>query len=561
MKAKVGVYICECGPNIADKVDLDGMITDLSEFEDFGDIELVVKKYGFLCSPPGRDFLEEEIKSLGLTHLVIGACSPRDHDSTFREVCSRTELNPYLYRIINIREHCTWVIEQNDKATEKAMSYMRAGIARVLHQSELFENPIDANPDVLVIGGGVAGMEAALSLAGENRAVYLVEKSDHLGGISLELKGFSYKAFNEPDHTAKKVESVLENPDIKVFLNTEVRSVIGFLGNFEIELVSRENDAETEITSGAIITATGCDLYDPALSDDFSYSASDDVYTTLEISGMLSSEDGIELRSGKTPETVALIHCAGRDEMNYCSGICCTAMMKTACLLKARFTDISVTEFHRDICLPPDRGQELYTSATEAGVDFIRVESTGISGNSVSFTLKDGREEKRSFDMIILAPALIPSPDTVDLADLLGILLDETGFFQEAHGMTNPSGTTTDGVFITGTAHGPKNIPDSMQFARASAGQILTKLIIGEKLIPEVAVSEILEAYCTGCGNCLDVCVYGAIYSDDAKGISVVNEAICRGCGNCFGSCPSGALRTKHFTNTQLYREVDEALR
>jgi heterodisulfide reductase subunit A len=561
MRAKVGVYICECGPNIAEKIDIDGIIAGLSEFDGFGEIELVVKRYGFLCSKSGKEFLEEEIRSLGLTHLVIGACSPRDHDSTFKGVCSRTDLNPYLYRIINIREHCSWVIDDVERATEKAGSYLRGGIARVLRQSELFENPIDVNPDVLVIGGGVTGMQAALSLAAQDRRVSIVERSDRLGGRALELSGLSSGAFRGSDIAAGQVESVLGNPYIDVFLNTRVSSVIGFLGNFVIELLSDENGTTAEINSGAIIAATGCADYDPTMSRRFDYSASDDVYSSLGLSRMLSSEGGVILRSGTQPKNVALIHCAGRDELNYCSGICCGVMLKTALLLKEKIPGIDVTEFYRDICVPPHEGHRLYESALEAGVDLVRVESVGLSGTTVRFRDRNGTEDQRSFDMVVTAPALIPSPDAADIAELLGIPLDETGFFQEAHRMTDPSGTTTDGVFIAGAAQGPMGILDSMRFARASAGLILTRLIIGEKLIPEVAVSEILEAYCTGCGNCLEVCVYGAIYSDVSKGVSVVNEAICMGCGNCFGSCPSGALRTKHFTNTQLYREVDEALR
>lgn len=561
MKAKVGVYICECGPNIAGKADLDKIITHLSEFEGFSDVELVVKKYGFLCSNQGKVYLEEEIKKQGLTHLVVGACSPRDHNSTFREVCGKTELNPYLYRIINIREHCTWVIDDKDKATERATSYLRAGVARVLRQSELFENPIDVNPDALVIGGGVAGMEAAVSLAGENRTVSVVEKTDCLGGRSQKLKGFSFQGFDQPDRVEKLMDSVLENPNISVFLNSEVTSVIGFLGNFEIELVSGENQEVTELFCGSIVTATGSDLYKTTGNDGFVYSASDDVYSSLEMATMLSSGEEITLHSGKKPETIALVHCVGRDEMNYCSGVCCTVMLKIACILKTRFPEIKITEFYRDICLSPDGGRKLYSAAVDAGTDLVRVQSTELSGTTVKVRGKNGTESEQTFDMVLLASALVPSTETKGLSELLGIPVDETGFFQEAHKMTNPSATTTDGVFIVGTAQGPRGIADSVLFARAAAGQILTKLLVGEKLVPEVAVTEILEAYCTGCGNCLEVCVYGAIYPDEAKGISIVNQAICRGCGNCYGSCPSGALRTKHFTNTQLYREVDEALR
>ena len=557
MRAKIGVYICECGPNIAGKVDLDRILTDLSELDDYQDVELVVKKYGFLCSVPGKEYLEEEIKNNGFTHLVIGACSPRDHDSTFMGVCKKADLNPYLYRIINIREHCSWVIDDREKATDKAESYLRGGIARVLRQSELFEKPLDINPDVLVIGGGIAGLEAALSLSGENRRVFLVEKAERLGGVSRDLSGLLP---GQDFDIRGKIESVTEDGNIRIFLNTRVENVIGFLGNFEIELVSEDVEV-TEIMVGAIVVATGSGLFDPAESDRYSYSESDEVYTSLSIEKMFSVDDEVKLRSGKQPSSVALIHCVGREEKNYCSGICCSYMMKLAACFRNQSPDIEVTEFYRDICLPRKDDQERFTEAQEAGVALTRIKDISVRGTDVSFEQMSGEKSMQSFDMVVLAPALEPSTDTEYFADLLTVPLDEFGYFQEVHKMTNPVGTSTDGVFIVGTAHGPKGVSDSMQFARASAGQILTRLIPGEKLIPEVAVTEISEAYCTGCGNCLEVCVYGAIYSDDERGISVVNEAVCRGCGNCFGSCPSGALRTKHFTNTQLYREVDEALR
>jgi len=561
MKAKVGVYICECGPNIAGKADLDKIITYLSEFEGFGEVELVVKKYGFLCSGQGKVYLEEEINKQGLTHLVVGACSPRDHDSTFREVCSKTPLNPYLYKIINIREHCTWVIDDIQKATEKATSYLRAGVARVLHHSELFEHPIDVNPDALVIGGGVAGMEAALSLAAADRKVTIVEKSECLGGRAGKLKGFSFQEWSGPDKVEKLIQSVRGNPYINVFLDSEVTSVIGFLGNFEIEHTSLESKVITELFCGSIVTATGSDLYRTTGTDGFSYSESDDVYNSMEMAEMLASGDEIALKSGNKPASIALVHCVGRDEMNYCSGVCCTVMFKTTCMIKERYPDINITHYYRDICLPSGSGRKLYSAAAGDDVELIRVKSCSLSGTTVKFKDKCDVENEQTFDMVVLASAIVPSKDTKNLSELLGIPVDDTGYFQEAHRMTNASATTTDGIFIVGTAHGPKNIGDSMWFARSASGQILTKLIVGEKLVPEVAVTEILEAYCTGCGNCLDVCVYGAIYSDHARGISVVNSAICRGCGNCYGSCPSGSLRTKHFTNTQLYREVDEALR
>jgi len=560
-KAKVGIYVCECGPNIAEKVDMDRILAELSALGDYQDIELVVKKYGFLCSGPGKEFLEEEIKNNGFTHLVIGACSPRDHDSTFMGVCEKTDLNPYLYKIVNIREHCTWVIDDIEKATDKAITYIHAGISRVLHQTELFERPFDINPDTLVIGGGIAGLETALSLSSDSRKVFLVEKTDRLGGRAGSLAGLTHDQQKGTNFISDRIDSVNGDLNISVLLNTEVRKVIGFLGNFEVELSTGDGGEPREILVGAIVTATGCMLYDPSEDDSFSYSGSDEVYTSENIGMMFAEDARIELRSGEQPSSVALVHCVGRNERNYCSGICCGYMMRLAGLFRQQFPEIGITEFYRDICLPGKNGSETLRAAESAGVAFVRVRNLQLNGTSVSFEDMNGQSKDRTFDMVVLAPALVPSTEADDLADLLGISLDETGFFSEAHRMINPSGTSIDGVFIAGTAHGPSSLTDSMRFARAAAGQILTRLIPGEKLVPEVMVSEVLEGYCTGCGNCLDVCVYGAIYADDSKGISVVNEAVCRGCGNCFGSCPSGALRTKHFTNAQIYREVDEALR
>ena len=185
MSIKIGVYICECGPNIADKVDIDAIIKQLPSLQEFEDVNMIVKRHKLLCSNDGKEFLENEIKSNELTHLVVAACSPRDHESTFMNVCKNTSLNPYLFKMVNIREQCAWIISDKIEATEKAIRYVRAGIRRTLNQSELMERELDSRPDVLIIGGGIAGMETALTLASEKRKVYLVEKSEALGGKSV----------------------------------------------------------------------------------------------------------------------------------------------------------------------------------------------------------------------------------------------------------------------------------------------------------------------------------------------------------------------------------------
>jgi len=544
---RIGVYLCECGPNIAGRIDLDAVRDALlAEGGRYRGAELVVKRYGFLCSGPGKQFLTDEIRDNGLTHLVVGACSPRDHDSTFMGVCAGTDLNPYLYRIVNIREHCAWVIDDPSGATGQAVSYLLGGISRVLRQSPLHERPLEVNPDVLVIGGGAAGMETSLALAGNGRRVVLVERGPAPGGCM----GSSSAA----------AEAVRRHPDIRILRESEVSKVIGFLGNFEVEVTRRDGPAET-VAAGAIVLAIGSRTFEPTDDPDVSYGPDDDVVPLEAMERLLAGGGEPLLRDGSPPRSVALVHCVGRGELGYCSGSCCARALALAARLRAVRPDMEVVSVHRDLCLPGRGGTGILDRADASGVGRIRALRAVQSGNELAVEAMDGTPSKRRFDLVIPVPGTVPADDTGRLAAMLRIPLDEQGFFREMHRMVDPSGTATDGVFLAGTAHGPKDLRTALRFAGSCAGQILTRLVPGERLVPEVKVSEILEAYCTGCGNCREVCVYGAIHADPDRGISVVNEAVCRGCGNCYGSCPSGALRTRHFTNEQLLREVDEALR
>jgi len=562
MKKKIGVYVCECGPNIADKVDIDKIIETVVTTNNTENVEIIGERHKLLCSVDGKVFLEEEIKKKKLTHLVVAACSPRDHNNTFINICKKTELNPYLYQMINIREHCAWIIPDKDKATQKAIQYIQGGVSRVQYQTELIEKKLDTNPDVLVIGGGIAGIEAALSLANKNRKVTLIEKSGALGGKSVGFKELLPRQTGGAEYLRKQIKDISNNENIQVLLNTEIEKIIGFLGNFEIILCDVTNrDKKIEIKTGAAIAATGFGLSVPTDFSNINYDEKDEVYTSLEIEKMIAEKGKINLSSGKQPKTVGLIHCVGRDEKKYCSQICCNYMMKIANYFKNQSADIDVKEFYQDLCLPHKDDQKLFEDTLNNGVDFIRIKEASLNSTKVKYIGVDGKSQDVDFDMVVVAPPMEPSSSTKELAEILDIPLDEFGFFQEAHQSTNPVGTSTDGIFIIGTAQGPKGISNTMLMAKAAAGKISTQLIPGEQIIPEVKVSEVLEAFCMGCKNCLDVCCYGSIYFDEIKGISVVNEAICRGCGNCVASCPSGAIRLKHFTNEQIYQEVIEALK
>ena len=556
----IGIYVCECGPNIASKVDIERIVAEISALEDMKDKELVVKSYKLLCSVAGKAYLEEEIKANNLTHLVCAACSPRVHDSTFKEVCKKAGLNPYMYKIVNIREQCAWVISDKEKATDKAIQYIHSGIDRVLYQEPLIEKQLESNPDVLVIGGGIAGMESAINLAGKNRRVFLVEREKELGGKVVNFKKLLPRQGIAASSIQKKISEVNKNPFIKVFTSTELDKIVGFLGNFEIILKHNKSGEETELLAGAVVLANGSKEADPHNFQGNEYSKDDEVYTALEIEKMYNQTGKITKKNGEIPKSVALVHCIGRKEVGYCSKVCCNYLVKIADYLKEQSEKAEITDLFDDICLPEKEDQEYYEKVMTQ-VKSVRITNSRVEGSELHYTEISGKESVIKPDMIILASALLPSEENVHFADILNIDRHESGFFLESHIKIKPVSTNTDGVFVVGSTRGACGISDAILQAQAAAGNILTQLIPGQKIIPEVMVSEILEAYCTGCKTCLEVCVFGAIYFDEERGISVVNEAICRGCGNCVGSCPSGSIRTRHFTNPQLYQEVKEALR
>ena len=561
MSEKIGIYVCECGPNIADKVHIDKIMEDVSKLPDFQDKELVVRNHKLLCSVDGKKFLEDEINEHKLSHLVVAACSPRDHDSTFIGVCKKTELNPYLYKIVNIREQCAWVIPDKDKATEKAVQYIHAGMNRVLYQAPLFEKELDSNPDVLVIGGGMAGMEAALDLAGKDRKVFLIEKEENLGGKSAHLTQLMSRQGSNLNILHQRISDVQKNKNIKIFTNTVLDKIVGFMGNFEIDLRNTKDESIIELLAGAVVVATGYELLDSQKLENISFTEKDNVITALEAEKMFSENKKIGSKDGKEPKSVTLVHCIGREDAGFCSKICCNYMFKISNLIKSQSPKIEVTHLIKHLSLPTKHSQEYYDNVIKNGAKFERYKTLKLNGTNLEYSDLNNEKQSLDSDLVILAPAMMPAKGTAELGKLLNIDLHETGFFQEAHTKKDPVSASTDGIFIIGSARTPGSIFDAIQQAKAATGKIFSQLIPGEKIIPEVMVSEVLDAYCTGCQTCLNVCVYDAIYFDEDRGISVVNEAVCRGCGNCVGSCPSGSIRTRHFTNPQIYQVVKEAIR
>jgi heterodisulfide reductase subunit A len=555
MEEKIGVYVCECGPNIADNVDIDRVIKVISSLP----VVEVVERHKLLCSEDGKKFLKESIQEHGLTRIVVAACSPKQHEITFMKVCEEAGINPYLFQLTNIREQCAWIITDKELATEMAIRYIRAALRRVPFHKALTKKEIETNSDVLVIGGGIAGIEASLLLARGDRRIHLVEKTDVLGGKVKELDKLLPRMESSLDIISQKIQEVEQSEDIQVYTNSEIEEVLGFLGNFVVRVKIGQNK-ELELRVGAIVVATGFSMLDLKQLPRYGYGQYDNVYTALEFERM-NIDGKITLKDGKPPKSIGIIHCVGREERGYCSGVCCMYCLKFANYIKSKLPDANVTEFYQELSIPGKAHQKFYEDTKAKGVNFIRSDEVEVMDKVIKYKTEKGEEKTSSVDMVVLAPAIEPSSDTGKLAEMLRISQGDGGFFQEEHPKLAPVSTSMEGIFIAGCSQGPKNIPESIVQAQAVAGRILSSLIPGRKLELEIKTSEISEALCIGCQTCLEVCTYGAIYFDETKKVSVVNEVLCRGCGNCVGSCPSGAASVKHSTTTQLHQEVVEALR
>jgi len=559
MTMKIGVYICECGPNISEKVDIDKAIDAVSSMSDVA----VVDRYKLLCSSDGKKFLEEEIKKHGLTHLVVSACSPKQHEKTFMEVCENAGINPYLFQIVNIREQCAWITEDKDEATEKAIRLTKAAIRRVRYHAPLEKKEIECNTDVLVIGGGIAGIEASLQLVSANRKVYLVEKTQSIGGLLTNFE----KTFPDMQPSSalinQKIQSLNNNENIKVFTDSEVEEVLGFFGNFEIKVKKKTEEEPIEFDVGAVVVATGSNIFDPKKTPQYGYGKFDNVINSLEFEKMNLSGK-ISLKNGKIPKSVAIIHCVGRNEKKYCSEICCMYSLKFVRYLTNKIPDVKVSNFYSDLCLPGKSYQKFYEQ-TKGNTDFVRsmdVKITEKDGKlNIEYKDETGKKSDLSVDMVILSSAIEPTSDASKLAEIIGMSQGDGGFFAEEHEKLGPVSTSTEGVYVVGSSQDPKSISETMVQSEAAAGEILSSLVPGKKIEPEVKVSHISESLCTGCKTCLSVCSYGVITFNEEKKISVVNEAICRGCGNCAAACPSGAATIKHFTFDQIYQELMEAVK
>jgi heterodisulfide reductase subunit A-like polyferredoxin len=562
---RIGVMVCHCGANIAGVLDIDELVESAAALPD---VEAVISDQ-FTCSTTGQDELVKLIREHNLNRIVVAACTPRTHEPVFRETCARIGLNPYLFEMVNIRDQCSWVHSgDRAEAQEKARTLIRMGVARARHLEPLQASEVPMNRSALVIGGGIAGIQAATDLAVQGFPVTLVEKQDHLGGRLAEpsLKHLYPTMRTAADVLEEKLTRLHES-GARVLLGTDVESISGFVGSFEAALSGQSSEV---LPIGTIILATGADLYKP--NGQHQYGELAGVITSDELEKTFCASDTPLQLNGKKPRSATFILCVGsRDPEGFsgCSRYCCPTAIKQAIQLCRQGIDTTI--LYRDIRTISTGAEEMYREARGMGVLFVRVppgEHPQVIGSDQVEAVRCfddllGKRLEIPADLVVLSVGMQPrQPETARFHDMLKISLGLDGFFLEQHPELAPVETAVEGVLLAGTAQGPKDIVDSVAQASAAAAKASVFLAY-ETVRLDPAVSVVDEKRCRGCGDCVEVCQFHAPQlTETAPGVwtSSINPSLCKGCGTCASWCPSGAITAKHFTDHQVNAMIDAYL-
>ncbi len=551
---KIGVFICNCGINIGGVV----RVPEVAEYVRTLPNVVYVEENLFSCSQDTQETMADIITQKGLNRVVVAACTPKTHEPLFQDTLINAGLNKYLFEMANIRNHDSWVhADDPDAATEKAKDLVRMAVAKTNLLSPLQQTDLPITHSALVVGGGIAGMTAAVSLAHQGYPVDLVEKSESLGGNALML-GKTHKNEDIGSFVKELVNAVESKDQIAIHTGTTIASVEGFIGNFKTEL---RNGASTNTAEhGVAIIATGAKEYKP---DEYLYGTHNAVVTHLELDDLFRNNDP----KIEQANNVVFIQCVGSrdDERPYCSKVCCTHSVKSAIDFKHKNPDTNVFVLYRDI-RTYGKKESLYHEARAAGVLFFTYEPdekpvVTPDGDQVIVEFTDrilNRKLAVKADILCLAAAIVSHWDQA-LAQLFKVPLDANGWLLEAHQKLRPVDFSNDGIFLCGMAHYPKPIEESIAQAQAAASRALTVLAM-ETIQVGGIVSDIIAELCSGCLGCINVCPYQAIIFDNQKFVAEVNPALCKGCGACAAVCPSEAPTLMGFNNNQLYAQIKSAL-
>ncbi|MHB8985441.1 MAG: FAD-dependent oxidoreductase [Eubacteriales bacterium] len=539
---RVGVFVCHCGINIGSVV----KVPEVVEYAKGLPGVAVAEESLYVCSQDAQNRMKNLILEHNLNRVVVASCSPRTHEPLFQETLRDGGLNQHLFEMANIRDQCSWVHQKEpQKATEKAKDLVKMAVAKAALLEPVQQITMPMNHDVLVIGGGVSGMTAALNLADQGFKVSIVEKSDLLGGIANRIKS-GLKGEDIQSFLSGLTARITGSPNINVYTGSEIVDVAGYMGNFETTLASGE-----KIAHGVAIIAIGGQEYKTA---EYLYGQNPNVYTQLEMEEVIASG---KLDGAKN---VVLINCVGsrEPERPYCSRVCCTKNIKLALKIKDKYPDQNVFVLYRDIRTYAFY-EDYYREARSKGVIFIRYSTdqkpvVEESGGSLKVTVTDhvlGVPLEIDAGVVGLAAAIVAPEDNARLSRFFKVPLNQEGFFLEAHLKLRPVDFGTDGVFMCGLAHGPKSVEENIAQAKAAAGRAGT-VLAKESIVAQGKTAFVNKRKCAMCGTCETVCPSKAIAVDLKEKAAVVNEALCKGCGACASSCRCNALNVKGCTNEQI---------
>ncbi|MFW9922120.1 MAG: FAD-dependent oxidoreductase [Candidatus Thorarchaeota archaeon] len=646
---RIGVFVCHCGKNIAETVDVEKVAEHALNLHG-----VVYSNHShYLCSEPGQKELQDDIRFHRLDSVVCACCSPTLHEETFRKACEDVGVNRYEVEIANIREKCSWVHTDRKKATEKAIKIIETKVEKSILNEPLTPVSVEVNKKCMVVGAGITGIQTALDLADAGYHVILVEKSPTIGGHMAQLSTTFPTLDCSQCILSPKMSEIAHNDNIELITNAELTNVSGFVGNFHAEITKHprfviedkcnlcgdcekicpvivpnefegglgprkaiylpfpqavpsvynldtENclgihplvcskcrdvceskaidydmeDMIIEKNVGAIVIATGYDLYDISKIPEYEYGTEIDVIDGLQFERLLNGAGptgGTVLRPSdhKKPETIVFVQCVGsRDpehHMAYCSKICCTYTGKHALLMKDQNPNAEVYVLYIDVRAAGRGYEEFIQRAQEKGVIYIRGKPSKIfrdGDKTIVWTANTltGERLEIEADLVVLAPAMIPSFDTRVLSSITKCSLDEYGFFKEAHIKLRPVESLVQGLYVAGTALSPKDIPDSVAQGSAAAAKAMA-LLSKPQLYHDPIVATVDSQICSGCKVCQSLCPYGALSFDTEKNISMVKEILCQGCGTCVSACPSQALSLKNQTNKQMEKMISIALK
>lgn len=555
-EVKVGVFVCNCGTNIGAYVDVPGVAEMAKALPGV----TYVEENLFTCSQDSQDKIKETIKKEGLNRIVVAACTPRTHEELFQETLQDAGLNKYLFEMANIRNQCSWVhSDDKEKATEKAKDLVRMSVARSRLIKSLDQPTISVDHSALVVGGGVAGMTAALGLADQGFPVHLLEQGKELGGNAKGLLA-TWQGDSIPENLEQMIAKVEGHELIDVHAETTIKDSAGFIGNFKTTVTSNGRDKQLE--HGAVIMATGATEYSPT---EYLYGTDDRVMTHLGMDRAISENDPRVAEAN----SVVFIQCVGsrEEERPYCSKVCCTHSVKGAIGFKERNPETNVFILYRDI-RTYGRREMLYKKARELGVIFVRYEkdhkpAVRVEDGDMWVTVKDHimlSDIDIHADLIVLAAAIVPRENET-LAQMFKLSCSSDNFFNEAHAKLRPVEFATAGVFLAGMAHYPKPIEESIAQAAAAASRAAVTLS-QDKITAEGVVSNVQEFMCRACGECEKACPFNAIAvgeNEEKILTATVQEALCKGCGMCAVACPTGAVSVHHFDDEVVLTMVEEA--